>query len=209
MVFARIAGSSASGMPALTSSMWAPASTWASVSRSTRQKSPAFISSARSLRPVGLMRSPMMTNGWSSPMTTSRVAELTTVRVTRRGLPWVSSRAGGKTGPPSHAAGLDELGEAVLVVLGLDALDLGGDLGVDVRAAGLCVAAPLPDVVVVGALAGAAGGLVDGDLEPRVEHDLALLAAVAGGDLGRDVAPPDHRHHRHGVRALLVRQQGG
>ena len=30
IAFARIAGSSASGMPALTSSMWAPASTWAS-----------------------------------------------------------------------------------------------------------------------------------------------------------------------------------
>src|SRR6478735_3438500 len=69
-------------MPALTSSMWAPASTWAIVSRSTRLKSPAFISSASILRPVGLMRSPMITNGRSNPMTTSRVAELTTVSVT-------------------------------------------------------------------------------------------------------------------------------
>ena len=33
---ARIAGSSASGMPALTSSMWAPASTCASASEITR-----------------------------------------------------------------------------------------------------------------------------------------------------------------------------
>ena len=40
IVLARMAGSSASGMPALTSSMCAPASTWASASRSTRLKSP-------------------------------------------------------------------------------------------------------------------------------------------------------------------------
>jgi hypothetical protein len=33
------------------------------------------------LRPVGLMRSPMMTNGRSNPMTTSLVAELMTVSV--------------------------------------------------------------------------------------------------------------------------------
>ena len=36
IVWARMAGSSASGMPALTSSMCAPASTWARTSRSTR-----------------------------------------------------------------------------------------------------------------------------------------------------------------------------
>ena len=69
-------------MPALTSSMWAPAATWARASASTRLKSPAFISSASSLRPVGLMRSPIMTNGRSKPITTSRLAELTTVWVT-------------------------------------------------------------------------------------------------------------------------------
>jgi hypothetical protein len=34
------------------------------------------------LRPVGLMRSPMMTKGRSKPMTTSRVAELMMVSVT-------------------------------------------------------------------------------------------------------------------------------
>ena len=43
--------------------------------------SPAAISAARILRPVGLMRSPMMTNGRSKPMTTSLVAELMTVSV--------------------------------------------------------------------------------------------------------------------------------
>ena len=59
-------------MPALTSSMCAPAATWASASASTRLKSPAFISSASSLRPVGLIRSPIMTNGRSKPITTSR-----------------------------------------------------------------------------------------------------------------------------------------
>jgi hypothetical protein len=66
--------------------MWAPASTWATASRSTRLKSPAFISSASSFRPVGLMRSPMIVNGRSKPMTTSRVAELRTVCVTPRRL---------------------------------------------------------------------------------------------------------------------------
>src|SRR5207253_792940 len=78
---ARIAGSSASGMPALTSSMWAPAATCASASASTRLKLPAAISAARILRPVGLIRSPIMTKGRSRPSTTSRVAELMTVSV--------------------------------------------------------------------------------------------------------------------------------
>ena len=78
------AGSSARGMPAFTSSMWAPAATWAMASASTRLKSPFFISSASSLRPVGLMRSPIMTNGRSNPMTTSLVAELITVSVMER-----------------------------------------------------------------------------------------------------------------------------
>ena len=81
IALASSAGSSASGMPALTSSMCAPAATWASASASTRLKSPFFISSASSLRPVGLMRSPIITKGRSNPMTTSRVAELTTVWV--------------------------------------------------------------------------------------------------------------------------------
>ena len=78
------AGSSASGMPALTSSMCAPACTWARASASTREKSSAAISAASTLRPVGLMRSPMTTNGRSKPMATSRCAELTTVSVKDR-----------------------------------------------------------------------------------------------------------------------------
>ena len=69
------AGSSASGMPALTSSICAPASTCAMASASTRLKSPFFISSASNLRPVGLMRSPIITKGRSKPMTTSFVGE--------------------------------------------------------------------------------------------------------------------------------------
>ncbi len=81
MVWARIAGSSASGMPAFTSSMWAPAASCAMTSASTRLKLPAAISAARILRPVGLMRSPIMTKGRLKPMTTSRVAELITVSV--------------------------------------------------------------------------------------------------------------------------------
>ena len=84
MAFASRAGSSASGMPALTSSMWAPAATCASASDSTREKSPAFISSARIFRPVGLIRSPMIVKGRSEPMMCSREAELTTVSVMGR-----------------------------------------------------------------------------------------------------------------------------
>ena len=74
IVCARMAGSSASGMPAFTSSICAPASTWAIASATTVSKFPAAISSASCLRPVGLIRSPMITNGRSKPMTTSFVA---------------------------------------------------------------------------------------------------------------------------------------
>src|SRR5579863_3588655 len=79
-----MAGSSASGMPAFTSSMCAPAASCARTSASTRLKSPAAISAARILRPVGLMRSPIMTKGRSRPITTSRVWELTTVSVMKQ-----------------------------------------------------------------------------------------------------------------------------
>src|SRR5882757_2937825 len=134
MVRARIAGSSASGMPALTSSMWAPASTCASVSALTRSKLPAAISAASSLRPVGLIRSPMMTNGRSNPMTTSWVAELTTVSVTnesslngRFDAGWNDSRSFFDTfllsvalGKPRHpaaenAGAFDDLGHRLLL----------------------------------------------------------------------------------------------
>ena len=119
---ARIAGSSASGMPALTSSMWAPASTWASTSRSTRLKSPAFISSASSLRPVGLIRSPMMTNGRSKPMTTSRVAELMMVSVMPAEISDVV--AGGRAGPPATPPDWISSARWCFVVVGLEPLRL-------------------------------------------------------------------------------------
>ena len=83
MARASRAGSSARGIPALTSSIWQPASTWAMASASTRLKLPSFISAASSLRPVGLIRSPIITNGRSNPITTSLVAELKTVWVIR------------------------------------------------------------------------------------------------------------------------------
>src|SRR5467141_1382007 len=140
-------------MPALTSSMWAPAWTWAIVSRSTRLKSPAFISSMRIFRPVGLIRSPMMTNGRSSPMTTSRLAELTTVRVIRRSRSFgrrpawclVVGRCQGR--PALDATRLDELGQMMLVVGRFEALDLRGDLGLEIVAAGAGGLAPFLDVV--------------------------------------------------------------
>ena len=69
-IFASSSASSTSGMPALTSSTSAPASTCAFVSATTVERSPPRSSSANFLRPVGLMRSPMMQNGCSAPMTT-------------------------------------------------------------------------------------------------------------------------------------------
>ena len=81
MVCAKIAGSSAKGIPALTSNTVAPAATCAKASASTRLKSPFFISSANNLRPVGLMRSPITAKGRSKPLTTSLVAELIIVSV--------------------------------------------------------------------------------------------------------------------------------
>ena len=212
IVWARMAGSSASGMPALTSSMWAPASTWAMTSRSTRLKSPAFISSARALRPVGLMRSPMMTNGRSKPSTTSRVAEVRTVSVTasmssavmsaRRGIG--VSWAGGSAGPPSTPPDWMSSARRCLRVLGLEPLALGGHDGLDVVAAAVLLAAPFLDVVVVGALAGTGRGLVDGDLEARVEDLLALATTLSREHLGRDVAPPDDGHDAHRQRTIAM-----
>ena len=87
-VCARIAGSSASGIPALTSSICAPASTCAIASATTVSKFPAAISSASFLRPVGLIRSPMITNGRSKPITTSLVGDDSTVSVTRLSFPF-------------------------------------------------------------------------------------------------------------------------
>ena len=100
---------------------------------------------------------------------------------------------GGQDRAAVDAAGLDQLGQAVLRVVGLEPLGLGPDLGLDVVAAAALGPAPLLDVVVVGALAGAGGRLVDGDLEARVEDLLALAAGSLADDLGGDVAPPDDR----------------
>src|SRR6476646_9672776 len=101
-------------------------------------------------------------------------------------------------GSAIDATGLDELREPVLVIAGLEPLDLGRDLGLDVVAARALDATPLLDVVVVCALAGTARRLVDGDLEARVQDLLALPSPVSGGDLGRDIAPVDDGHERHG-----------
>src|SRR5688500_1941244 len=111
MVSARMRGSSVIGMPALTSSMWAPAATWARSSASTRLQSPVAIPAASRLRPVGLLRSPMMTKGRSKPITTSLVAELMTVSVIYA----ILSRSSGGfdraplLSVPHDAGGLDDL----------------------------------------------------------------------------------------------------
>ena len=48
----------------------------------TRSILPSFISAARTFRPVGLIRSPMMTNGRSIETTTSRLREASLVSKT-------------------------------------------------------------------------------------------------------------------------------
>ena len=71
IALASSSGSSVSGTPMLTSSTSAPPSTCALTSRSIADRSPARSCSWKIRRPVGLIRSPMMQNGWSWPMTTS------------------------------------------------------------------------------------------------------------------------------------------
>src|SRR5271170_1922539 len=71
--------SSASGAPMFTSSSMAPPSTCSLTSISTRDRSPLRNWSWKIFRPVGLIRSPMMANGWSSPIRTVLVAEDRTV----------------------------------------------------------------------------------------------------------------------------------
>ena len=82
MALASSSASSVSGTPMLMSSMVAPPVTCSATSCSMRDRSPARSFSANSRRPVGLIRSPIRQNGWSGPMTTSRVAEETTVCMT-------------------------------------------------------------------------------------------------------------------------------
>ena len=119
IVWRRIAGSSASGIPALTSSIWAPASTCAIASAITVSKLPSFISSASCLRPVGLIRSPMITNGRSNPITTSFVAD--EARCPSRGL--------------LLSAGADEPLEPLVRVVALELRGSSGHLGLEVVAA--------------------------------------------------------------------------
>src|SRR4051795_13260399 len=71
--------SSTSGIPALTSSMSAPASVCAIASAVTVDRSPLRSSSANVLRPVGLMRSPMMQKGCVGPIVTVLDRECRTV----------------------------------------------------------------------------------------------------------------------------------
>src|SRR3954449_1287259 len=78
-MFCSSSASSTSGMPALTSSMSAPASVWASASAVTVEGSPLRSCSANVLRPVGLMRSPMMQKGCSGPIVTVLDRECRTV----------------------------------------------------------------------------------------------------------------------------------
>src|SRR5438105_3664241 len=82
-------GSSTSGIPALMSSMSAPASTCATASTATVDRSPPRSSSANFLRPVGLIRSPMMQNGCSRPIVIVLDRERSTVSI---GFPFDSGR---------------------------------------------------------------------------------------------------------------------
>src|SRR5215207_5624003 len=69
-MLASSSASSTSGIPALTSSTSAPAAICALTSSATVVRSPLRSCAANVLRPVGLIRSPMMQNGCSGPMTT-------------------------------------------------------------------------------------------------------------------------------------------
>ena len=66
--------------PIFTSSMSAPASTCARASFFTETKLPAWISSRIFFRPVGLMRSPIMTGAYPGPAKTVRVREVKAVK---------------------------------------------------------------------------------------------------------------------------------
>src|SRR3954447_16748877 len=69
-IFCSSSASSPSGVPAVTSSMSARASVWAIASAVTVDRSSLRSCSANDLRPVGLMRSPMMQKGCSGPIVT-------------------------------------------------------------------------------------------------------------------------------------------
>ncbi len=77
-----MAGSSNPGMPAFRSSTAAPDSTCAAASALTVVMSITFSSSVSCLRPVGLIRSPMIRNGYPSPMRTSPPGPVNTVVAT-------------------------------------------------------------------------------------------------------------------------------
>ena len=79
IALASSSGSSVSGTPMLTSRTSAPPSTCALTSRSIADRSPARSCSWKIRRPVGLIRSPMRQNRRPWPMTTSLVAERSTV----------------------------------------------------------------------------------------------------------------------------------
>ena len=176
IVCARMAGSSASGMPALTSSICAPASTWAIASATTVSKFPAAISAASCFRPVGLIRSPMITNGRSKPIATSFVAEDRTVSVTRS--PFRSRGRAARARRRCKAAS----SQAASV----------GHLRLEVVAARAALAPPLLEVGVAADQPGSHRGGVDRLLEALRELDAGGAATRACGHLRRDVAPPDH-----------------
>src|SRR4051812_6777488 len=187
-VSARIAGSSASGMPAFTSSMWAPASICAATSPITVVKSPAAISAASFLRPVGLIRSPMITNGRSNPITTSVVALETTVSVTR------APRRRRSRGEPAVRG---ELIQALVVELALEPLGEGLGGGAHVVTDGALLAFPLAEVVVGPDEPDARRGRVDRLLEAVGQDDLRGVATSTTEHLRRDVAPPHDRDVAH------------
>src|SRR3954447_22254247 len=128
--------SSTSGMPALTSTMSAPASACAIASAVTVDRSPPRSSSANVLRPVGLMRSPMMQKGCVGPIVTVLDRECRTVSM--RLVPF---------GSGLDAQSLTELGDARVLAEGdeVQARDAGhrarvvGELAGDVEALALLV----------------------------------------------------------------------
>src|SRR6185437_9229739 len=98
-----------SGIPALTSSIVAPACAWASASAVTVERSPLRSSSANTLRPVGLMRSPMMQKGCSAPIVTLPERDRSTVSIGLSFDSWGDSEATAELGDARVPAEGDEV----------------------------------------------------------------------------------------------------
>ena len=145
------------------------------------------------MRPVGLIRSPMMQNGRSKPITTSLLAELTTVSVIR----WI-------LGFGFEAAVLHEGAQALGRIVGLEP-GRGGSASAS-RSSPQPPAATRRHSAEIGigvAQAGAHRGAVDRLLKALGQRPLGAAPAGLDDHLRGDVAPGDDDQlgHRRGQPA--------